>query len=99
MVTFFNYLKSMHKLKVPSLLFTNITEENQGDTPGCIYPFFKIYSSYICNSSSFGVIILYGVLDTREIPGIKLTEKSICLFSVNPNIPLNISSLLILRGG
>jgi len=92
MVTLFNYLKSIHSLKVPSFLFTKGIGAPQSETLGCIYPFFNNSSSCICNSFNSNVPIMYGFLDIGEDPSTISIEKSISLFCVNPRIYLKTSS-------
>jgi hypothetical protein len=82
----------MHNINVPYFFFTNNTGAPQGDTLGHIYPFFKIYSSYICNSFSSSVLIMQGVFDIGASPDIKFIEKSISLFGGSHVISLNTSS-------
>jgi hypothetical protein len=57
-VDIFNYLKSLHNLKVPSFFLTKSTSAPQGETLGRMYPFFKNSSNFICNYFNFGVLIL-----------------------------------------
>jgi hypothetical protein len=92
METLLSFIKSIHKLKVPSFFFTNRTWAPRGDILGCIYPFFKNSLSYICNCFNFGVPILYGVLDIGEDPGTKSKEKSMSLFGGNHVTSLKTSS-------
>ena len=76
-MTFFNYLKSMHKLNIPSFFFIKSTSAPQGDTLGHMYPFLNNSSSCICNSFNLGVLILYGSLEIGVAIGTKSIEKSI----------------------
>ena len=69
----------MHNLRVPSFFFTNNTSAPQGDTLGLMYPLSSISFNYDFNSTSSGVLIVYGAFDVGVTHGTNSMEKSTSL--------------------
>ena len=82
----------MHSLKVPFLSFTNNTDAHQGETLVLIYFLSINYCSCVFNSTNYGVLILYGALDTEDALSTRWIVKSISLFSGNLLFHLEIHS-------
>jgi hypothetical protein len=73
----------MHIRKEPSFFLTKIIGAPQGETLGLINPKSSISFNCICNSQSFGVVILYSVLEIGFAPGFSSMEKSSSLLGGN----------------
>jgi hypothetical protein len=83
----------MHNRKEPSFLFKKITGAPQGETLSLIIPKSSISFNYICNSQSFGAIILYEVLEIGSALGFSSIVKSISLSRGNPGNSFKKTSL------
>jgi len=68
----FSYIKLMHNYIVPSLFFAKSIGAPQGEIVECIYSFFNNSYNQFFSSFNLGLLTLYGVLDIRVAPGIKL---------------------------
>ena len=77
---------SMHILMVPSFFFTKRIRASQGDTLGLMYPFSANSCGWVLNSTNYGSLIRYGILDTGTAPRTKFINKSRSLLSGSPSI-------------
>lgn len=67
----------MHNLNIPYFFLTNRTGAPHGYTLSLIYFLSNNSCNFIFNSVNFGILILYGDLETCVDLGIKLIVKSI----------------------